>query len=185
MRYVLNFIGMKPFAYWFGSLICDYSLACLPTFMFMIIVIVGGVDALSSKWYIVLGTVLAFLFPLVTLTYAMTFLFKKSERAFRLIGTVYMLTGYLIPVTLLNLGQAMSESTYNTVTIIFGIFIPFVPFFNTMVGIVIEYLVEKINDGKPLDIPISSFQHWYYSVPLMLVQGVVFFIITLIIDYNV
>lgn len=48
MRYVLNFIGMKPFAYWFGSFLCDYVLACLPSLAFMIIIALGGAEALSK-----------------------------------------------------------------------------------------------------------------------------------------
>jgi len=103
MRYVLNFIGMKPLAYWLGSFIVDYGLGLIPSVAFMFIVAVGNVTSLSSKWYIVSVTVAAFIFPLVTLTYCMTFFFKKSERAFRLIGTIYMLTGYLIPVLLMNI----------------------------------------------------------------------------------
>lgn len=109
MRYVLNFIGMKPMAYWMGSFVVDYSLGLIPSVAFMVIVAVGNVTSLSSQWYIVAITVAAFVFPLVTLTYCMTFLFKKSERAFRMIGTVYMLTGYMIPVLLMNLSQAIQD----------------------------------------------------------------------------
>lgn len=185
MRYVLNFIGMKPFAYWFGSFVVDYGLAILPSVMFMVIVAVGNVDALSSKWYIVAGTILAFLFPLVTLTYVMTFLFKKSERAFRLIGTVYMLTGYLIPVLLLNLQQAFEDdqSTYNIINSVICIFIPFLPFFNTMIGIVISYLISHIDPDVKF-VFLTTFSNPAYSIPLMLVQGVVFFCIALFIDHK-
>jgi len=181
MRYVLNFIGMKPFAYWFGSLVVDYGLATLPSILFMVIVAVGGVEALSHNWYIVGLTILSFLFPLVTLTYCMTFFFKKSERAFRLIGTVYMLTGYMIPVLLLNL-QPLFENDHETLDLIesiFAIFIPFLPFFNTMIGIVISYIIQ---DDQTSGLFLTTFSHYQYSIPLMLTQGCVFFAIAYFVD---
>jgi ATP-binding cassette subfamily A (ABC1) protein 3 len=182
MRYVLNFIGMKPFAYWLGSFFCDYALACIPSLAFLVIVAVGGVDALSHRWYIVGLVVLSFLFPLVTLTYCMTFLFKKSERAFRLIGTVYMLTGYMIPILLLDLTQVMSFDTMNIIASTLSVFIPFIPFFNTMVGLVIQYLIDTLKLTDVNFFYLTYFSDWRHSVPLMIAQGFVFFFLAWFID---
>ena len=176
-------------AYWMGNLVCDYVLATIPSFFFFLIVAFGGVSTFSHHIVQVIFLVLSFLFPLVTLTYCMTFLFKKSERAFRMIGTVFMLTGYLIPVLMLNVNQAVDNCTImGTITIILSCFIPFVSFFNTMFSLVLKGLADDINTPDENIFPINKilcqtvFTSSSGSIPLLLVQGIVFLVIAVSID---
>lgn len=57
-----------------------------------------------------------------------------------------------------------------------------VPFFNTILGIVLQYLINTLGK-KVTGLPtLSTFSYWYYSVPLMILQGFIFLIIAYLID---
>lgn len=93
-----------------------------------------------------------------------------------------MLTGYMIPVLLLNMTQALSRDTMEILVTTFSIFIPFVPFFNSMVGIVLIYLINKLGLENPTFFYITTFAQWQNAIPLMIAQGFIFFIMALFID---
>ena len=64
----------------------------------------------------------------------------------------------------------------------FSIFVPFVPFFNSMVGIVMVYIINTLKLTDVTFFYLTTFSKWQNAIPLMIAQGFVFFGIALLID---
>src|SRR5437879_6162218 len=97
---------MKNVPYFFGNLLADFVLYLVPTICFIILLFPMKIDAFTSKWQSILCLMICFGFGLITMTYLMSYLFTSSNRAFRLIGAIYIFIGYVIPVAISSILMA-------------------------------------------------------------------------------
>jgi len=79
-------------------------------------------------------------FGLISLTYVMNFFFSKSANAFRHIGTIYILLGYLAPNIVTSLTLLLPCVPAQILLAVLGFFIPFMPFYYSLIMIVIEFV---------------------------------------------
>ena len=122
LRYLMNFLGLKSLAYYLGNLITDVSLITLPILGFLVIMAVLSFEAFKNAWYLVLILLVCFGYSLITLTYLFNFFFDKSQTAFRMIGVIYLLVGFLLPNILLSIIlAALSTSSMKVFNIIFSV----------------------------------------------------------------
>jgi len=79
----MNYIGLKPLAYYVGNFIFDYILFLIPTLGFLILLFPMKIEAFNDAIVTIMGILLCFGVPLVSLTYLCSFMFSKAATAFR------------------------------------------------------------------------------------------------------
>lgn len=99
LRHLLNFIGLKPLAYYIGSYLADIILFIIPTLGFMILLYPLGVKYFFmnfawAKLIVVFGT---FGLSMIALTYLLSFMFANPNTAFKNIGVLYLIVGTMVP----------------------------------------------------------------------------------------
>lgn len=100
LRYLYNFVGLKPAAYYIGNLFADLLLFLMATAMFIALLFPLGLEFLYRGWAQILMILACFGFALITLTYLASFVFKQSIYAFNKIGMWYMIIGLALPMVL-------------------------------------------------------------------------------------
>ena len=99
LRHLMNFIGMKPLAYYVGNYLADFLLFTIPTIGFIIILFPLGVTyfIINLAWLKQMVNMLAFGLSLISMTYLFSFLFATANNAFKQIGVVYIIGGTFLP----------------------------------------------------------------------------------------
>ena len=99
LRHLMNFVGMKPLAYYIGSFIADFILFIIPTFGFIILLFPLDIRyfIIHGSWAVLLINMLTFGLSLITLTYLFSFMFSSSNVAFKQIGVIYLIGGTVLP----------------------------------------------------------------------------------------
>jgi MFS family permease len=113
LRYLFNFIGLKPTAYLVGNLLYDFIPYILSTGIFIGMLYIMNLKFLYKGWDQILGIMACFGLSIITLTYLVSNIFKKSTYAFNKIGMWYMIIGLLLPMVLtLIVALAFIRSEY-------------------------------------------------------------------------
>ena len=100
LRYALQVTGLRTTPYWIGMFIADYLLYLMPGLCFVALVYIFNIPTLTKysaqtvPLYIVFGA------PLITFMYLCNYMFSKSSTAFKSIGFIMYLVGFIIPVGL-------------------------------------------------------------------------------------
>lgn len=129
LRGLMNYIGMNSLAYYTGNFIVDYVLYLIPSLGFIILLFPMKIEAFTNSCGTILLILLCFGLALISLTYFVSFLFKTSATAFRQIGVMYLLIGYIIPNTVSGIVMVTAGVTvYNIVRTIL-LLDPFYPFY--------------------------------------------------------
>ncbi len=100
LRYFYNFLGIKPLAYFLGNFLFDFVPFLISTGIFIAILFLMNLEFLARGWKTILGVMASFGFAIITLTYLVSFVFKKSVYAFNKIGMWYMIFGLILPMVL-------------------------------------------------------------------------------------
>lgn len=100
LRYLYNFLGLKPLAYLVGNFLFDFVPYILSTGIFIGMLFLMKLDFLSRGWQTILAVMASFGFSIITLTYLVSFNFKQSVYAFNKIGMWYMIFGLVLPMVL-------------------------------------------------------------------------------------
>lgn len=83
LRYLMNFMGIKPLSYYLGNYAADLILFLIPTLAFVALLFPLKVEAFTNNWTTFLAILASFGSCLITLTYFVGFLFSSSNSAFR------------------------------------------------------------------------------------------------------
>ncbi len=111
LRYLFNFVGLKPSAYLFGNFIFDIIPFMISTGIFIAMLYIMDLKYLYAGWNVILGIMACFGIEIITLTYLVSFIFKNSVYAFNKIGMWYVIFGLVLPMVLtLLVGLALAAS---------------------------------------------------------------------------
>ncbi len=99
LRHLMNFIGMKPLAYYAGSYIADIIFFMVPTIGFIIILFPLDVRyfIINGAWAELLAVMTTFGLSMISLTYLISFMFKNANNAFKYSGIIFLLIGLFLP----------------------------------------------------------------------------------------
>jgi len=112
LRYLFNFVGLKPSAYLVGNFIFDIVPFMISTGIFIAMLYILNLKYLYAGWDMILGIMACFGIEIITLTYLVSFIFKKSVYAFNKIGMWYVIFGLVLPMVLtLLVGLALAFSS--------------------------------------------------------------------------
>jgi hypothetical protein len=108
----MNFVGMKPLAYYVGNIIADFILFSIPTVGFIILLFPLDIKyfIMNGSWAVFLATMLSFGIAMITLTYLFSFMFSSANVAFKNIGIVYLIGGTVLPSIVGSLFGALFQS---------------------------------------------------------------------------
>ena len=96
----MNFMGIRSITYYLGNYLADLVLFLIPCIAFVILLFPMKVAAFTENWALFLGILASFGFSLIALTYFVSFIFANSNSAFRSIGALYLVIGYIAPSTI-------------------------------------------------------------------------------------
>lgn len=99
LRHLMNFVGMKPLAYYVGSFFADFILFAIPTCGFIALMFPMDVKyfIMNGSWLTFLIMMFTFGLSMITLTYLFSFLFTSANNAFKQIGIIYLVGGTMVP----------------------------------------------------------------------------------------
>lgn len=153
LRQMLNFVGMKPLAYYTGSFLADLILFTIPTVGFIALLFPMGINYLymDYSWAVFLALMVSFGLSLIALTYLIAFLFSNANTAFKIIGLVYFICGCILPTVVGGVITALSrdESTMKTIKYFYTV-IPFQNFSDGMTYILLGNIFAE-QFGKDSD----------------------------------
>jgi ABC-2 family transporter protein len=192
LRQMLNFIGMKPLAYYTGSFLADIVLFTLPTLGFIGLLFPMNIQYLymNGSWAVFLAVMVSFGISLIAVTYLISFMFANANSAFKSIGLVYFLLGCILPVAIgfVSLLFDRHMQAYRFFKYLFAV-IPFQNFGEGMVFIMMqniykeyyknypEYYERHMNELREAILCDSIMAIW-----LNIVLGILYFTIAVIID---
>jgi hypothetical protein len=125
----MKFNGMRTSAYFIGNFLLDYLLFMIPTIGFILLLFPMKIDVFTENWVSIFLVMMCFGSSLIALTYLTSFLFSDSQKAFRILGTLYLIVGFAIPITMSSIILSLaSDSMAKFITVILYID-PFYPFY--------------------------------------------------------
>jgi hypothetical protein len=85
LRHLMNFVGMKPLAYYMGNIVADFILFSIPTCGFIILLFPLDIKyfIMNGSWAVFLAVMLSFGISMITLTYLFSFMFSSANVAFK------------------------------------------------------------------------------------------------------
>jgi hypothetical protein len=98
MRYLLNYIGLKPSAYVLGNVIFDVATYFIAANVFLLVLVIMGMEFMHTGWFKILSVLTCHGYASITLTYLVSLNFKTSVFAFNKIGYWYVIFGLLLPL---------------------------------------------------------------------------------------
>jgi hypothetical protein len=130
LRHLLNFIGMKPIAYYVGSYLTDIVFFMVPTIGFIIILFPLNVRyfIINGTWALLLAVMTTFGLSMISLTYLLSFMFVNANNAFKYSGIIFLLIGLFLPGIVGGILGAVTQ--YGTAFKIFRYVMTLDPFWN-------------------------------------------------------
>ena len=114
MRYLLNYIGLKPSAYVLGNILFDVATYFIAANVFLALLYLMGLEFMHSGWLEMLAVLTCHGYASITLTYLISLNFKTAVFAFNKIGYWYVIFGLLLPLvvsTILGLSIAFQHTS--------------------------------------------------------------------------
>ncbi|KAL4455080.1 hypothetical protein ABPG74_006462 [Tetrahymena malaccensis] len=112
LRYSLNVMGCRSLPYWLGTFAFDFIFISLNLYVFFILCFVVQFDAITKYFGSFFGLTQLFMFSIICQSYFLSFLFKKSQTAYKLVFFVNYLFFYTVPAII------ASQSTVAQVNIL-------------------------------------------------------------------
>jgi hypothetical protein len=130
LRHLLNFIGMKPLAYYTGSYLTDLVFFMVPTLGFIILLFPLNVRyfIINGTWALLLASMTTFGLSMISLTYLLSFMYVNANNAFKYSGIIFLLIGLFIPGIVGGILSAVSD--YGVPFKIFRYLLTLDPFWN-------------------------------------------------------
>ena len=102
LRYLLNFAGQRPVAYYLGLFLGDFLLYVIPIFFLVIISYILDIKEFYNNSQRILVSLIIFGFPLISMAHIVSFLFSKAGSAFKY---AFMAIGIMsgVPFALLSI----------------------------------------------------------------------------------
>ena len=99
-KYLSNVMGLRKFPYWMANFTFDLLLFLIPVAVFFIIVLAMGNSAqfLTSKLQYLVPVFVLFGLSFITYSYTWSFVFQKSNTAYRFFPFINFLFFYLLPM---------------------------------------------------------------------------------------
>lgn len=156
----------------------------VPTTGFIILLFPMQIYAFTDNWATILLIMSSFGLALIALTYLISFAFTSSNRAFRTIGALYIVIGFVLPLAITGILAAVSSGTITTIVTAIFYINPFYPFYLSLM-----YVSTSASFGDDPDIDLSVFFPGFLpylsrTIPTMLGTAVIYFVLALIIDYK-
>ena len=168
LRYLLNFSGMSPTAYFFGFLLSDAQLFLMPNALLVITSWILGYDFFINHWFAIMLALYLFGYGFIALSYLVGFIFQKSESAFKYTFVVFLLM-YAVPT---GLKYTLKIDALNEV---FNYIFPMSNMAN-MMGLI---LAPEYDASLPRGTDWSSIWHYYL---IFVVQSMFYISICIVID---
>lgn len=151
LRHLMNFVGMKPLAYYVGSFLADFILFSIPTAGFIALLFPLNIKyfIINGSWATLLIVMISFGFSLISLTYLFSFVFSSANNAFKQIGIIYLVGGTMLPSFVGGILSGV-DTTFTTFKIFRTIFFidPFWNFSDAMNQTMVKnFLNEQLGDG--------------------------------------
>ena len=183
LRYAFKVTGLRVVPYWLGSFIADYFLYLLPGLWFVALVFLFNVATLTT--YVAQSVLLYIVFggPLITFMYLFNYLFSKSQTAFRSIGFIMYLFGFVLPV-----GLETVLKFYSGCGVVKGIdavlsIIPVLQLYNAQLNLLGDYIYDKYG---VLDTDFFQcrgiFPKCWHIIIFFVIQTAIYFFLTVLID---
>lgn len=146
LRHLLNFIGMKPIAYYVGSYLTDIVFFMVPTIGFIIILFPLNVRyfIINGTWALLLAVMTTFGLSMISLTYLLSFMFVNANNAFKYSGVIFLLIGLFLPGIVGGILGAVTQ--YGTAFKIFRYVMTLDPFWNFSDSMNYMMLINFSND---------------------------------------
>lgn len=146
LRHLLNFIGMKPIAYYVGSYLTDIVFFMVPTIGFIIILFPLNVRyfIINGTWALLLAVMTTFGLSMISLTYLLSFMFVNANNAFKYSGIIFLLIGLFLPGIVGGILGAVTQ--YGTAFKIFRYVMTLDPFWNFSDSMNYMMLINFSND---------------------------------------
>ena len=146
LRHLLNFIGMKPIAYYVGSYLTDIVFFMVPTIGFIIILFPLNVRyfIINGTWALLLAVMTTFGLSMISLTYLLSFMFVNANNAFKYSGIIFLLIGLFLPGIVGGVLGAFTQ--YGTAFKIFRYVMTLDPFWNFSDSMNYMMLINFSND---------------------------------------
>ena len=183
LRYAFKVTGLRVVPYWLGSFIADYVLYLLPGLWFVALVFLFNIASLTS--YPAQAVILYIVFggPLITFMYLFNYCFSKSQTAFRSIGFIMYLFGFILPVGLETILKFYTSCTVIKIIDAVLSVIPILQLYNAQLDLMLDYIKENY---QTLD---SDFfkcrgifpKAWHIEI-FFVIQTVIYFFLTILID---
>jgi hypothetical protein len=161
----------------------DLLLFSVPTIGFIILLFPMKITTYSDSWGLILLIMISFGLALITMTYMISFLFKSSNSAFRAIGGLYVLIGFVLPFSIMGVLFLVSNDTVVIIATVIMYVNPFYPFYLSLLFINMSNTSyntpEDYADFFPGFIPYT-----YVTVPTMLGCSLIFLSVAIYIDYK-
>jgi len=128
LRQVLHITGLKPFSYYLGTLIADYSLFMVSQLIFVVFALLADINTYSEQMVSFILIMSSFGLSMISFTYLFSNMFNDNNSAFRCMTVVYLILGLVAPGLVISIAGVISES--GSVTIFLnGLFFCLDPFF--------------------------------------------------------
>lgn len=96
LRYLLNFAGMNPVAYYIGLLGAEMVIFCVPCLLLILFSFLTNLDSFTNHAGTMLTTMVIFGFPFIAMNQLISFVFDKTETAFKY-SAILCIISYIAP----------------------------------------------------------------------------------------
>jgi hypothetical protein len=97
LRYLLNFAGMNPAAYYIGLICAEMVIFFIPCLLLILFSFLTNLEQFTNHAGVILTTLVIFGVPFIALNQLISFLFEKTETAFKYQALVVILS-YAVPL---------------------------------------------------------------------------------------
>lgn len=97
LRYLLNFAGMNPIAYYIGLLCAEMVIFTIPCILLILFSFLTNLDKFTNHAGVIFFTLVIFGVPFIGLNQLISFLFDKTETAFKYQAILVIIT-YIAPL---------------------------------------------------------------------------------------
>ncbi|KAL4503253.1 hypothetical protein ABPG72_000859 [Tetrahymena utriculariae] len=97
LKYSLNVMGCRSLPYWFGTFAFDFIFISINLYIFFIFCFIVQFDPVTNYFGSFFGLTQLFMFSIICQSYFLSFLFKKSQTAYKLVFFVNYLFFYTVP----------------------------------------------------------------------------------------
>ncbi len=183
LRYAFKVTGLRDTPYWIGTFLADFLLYLMPGLCFVALIFLFNVTTLTAYIGSTIPIYLLFGGPLITFMYLCSYLFKSAQTAFKSIGFIMYLLGFIVPVGLTTVLKIYSScAVVKTVDAILSV-IPILQLYDAQMDMLTDYISSKF-DNIDTDILLCKgvFPKAWHIIIFFIVQTALYLFFTILID---